>query len=201
MPPLLGTGRTALDVCRAAELGEEALALLGDGEQPRAFVEALAAAGQQALAVRFLAYALDRRPAVWWAWVCARRAHGDAPPPAIQAALDATKAWIADPSDTNRRTAMTLAEAADFSTPAGCAGLAVFFCGDSLAPPGVDPVPPGEYMAARAIAGCVVLAAVADPPEKAPERYEEFLRQGFEVAEKTALWTPPPPPAAGGRHR
>jgi hypothetical protein len=200
MAALLGTGRTALEVCRAAELDDDALALLGDGEQPRAFVEALVAAGNHAAAVRFLAYALDKRPAVWWAWVCARRAHGDTPPPAIQAALDATKTWIADPSDANRRAAMARAEAADFGTPAGCAGLAAFFCGDSLAPPGVEPVPPGEYMAARAIAGCVSLAAVADPPDKAPERYEEFLRQGFEVAEKTALWTPPPP-AAGARRR
>lgn len=200
MPALLGTGRTAPEICRAAELDDAALALLGDGEQPRAFVEGLVAGGQHVAAVRFLAYALDRRPAVWWAWVCARRAHGDTPPPEILAALDATKAWIADPSDANRREAMARAQTADFGTPAGCAGLAAFFCGDSLAPAGAEPVPPGEFMAARAIAGCVILAAVIDPPEKAPERYEEFLRQGFEVAEKTALWTPPPP-RAGGRGR
>jgi hypothetical protein len=200
MPALLGTGRTALEVCRAAELEDDAVVLLGDGEQPRAFVDALIASGNHVAAVRFLAYALDRRPAVWWAWVCARRAHGETPTPAIQASLDATKTWIADPSDANRRTAMTRAEAAEFGTPAGCAGLAAFFCGDSLAPPGVEPVPPGEFMAAQAIAGCIILAAVIDPPEQAPERYEEYLRQGFEVAEKTALWTPPPP-RPGGRGR
>lgn len=200
MPALLGTGRTALEVCRAAELEDEALALLGDGEQPRAFVDALIAAGNHVAAVRFLAFALDRRPAVWWAWVCARRAHGETPAPAIQTSLDATKTWIADPSDANRRAAMARAEAAEFGTPAGCAGLAAFFCGDSLAPPGVDPVPPGEFMAAQAIAGCIILAAVIDPPELAEERYQEYLRQGFEVAEKTALWTPPPPrPAGRGR--
>lgn len=199
MPTLLGTGRTAAEICRAAELDDDALALLGDGEQPRAFVDALIAAGQHEAAVRFLAYALDRRPAVWWAWVCARRAHGDAPPPAIQAALEATKVWIGDPSDANRRAAMASAEAADFGTPAGCAGLAAFFCGDSLAPAGAEPVPPGEFMAAQAIAGSIILAAVIDPPELAPERYQEYLRQGFEVAEKTALWTPPPPRPGAGR--
>ncbi|MDH5197000.1 MAG: hypothetical protein OEY20_07090 [Gemmatimonadota bacterium] len=200
MPALMGTGRTALEVCRAAELDDDALALLGDGEKPRAFVDALIAAEHHAAAVKFLAFALDKRPAVWWAWVCARRAHGDEPDPAIQAALEATKAWIADPSDANRRTAMACAEAADFGTPAGCAGLAAFFCGDSLAPPELEPVPPGEFMAAQAIAGCIILAAVMDPPEQAPERYQEFLHQGFEVAEKTALWTPPPPrPAGRGR--
>jgi hypothetical protein len=193
MAALLGTGRTAQEICSAAELDDDAVALLGDGEQPRAFVEALIAAGNHVAAVRFLAFALDQRPAVWWAWVCARRAHGDAPPPEIQTALDATKVWIADPSDANRRAAMSSAEAADFGTPAGCAGLAAFFCGESLAPPEVEPVPPGEFLAAKAIAGCIILAAVIDPPEQAAERYDEYLRQGFEVAEKTALWTPPPP--------
>jgi hypothetical protein len=89
---------------------------------------------------------------------------------------------------------MARAEAADFGTPAGCAGLAAFFCGDSLAPAGAEPVPPGEFMAARAIAGCVMLAAVAGPPEQAPDRYQEFLRQAFEVAEKR----PGTAPAQGG---
>ncbi len=199
MAALLGTGRTALEVCRAAELEDDAVALLGDGEQPRAFLEALIAAGNHVAAVRFLAYALDTRPAVWWAWVCARRAHGETPPPIIQTALDATKAWIAEPSDAKRRATMASAEAADFGTPAGCAGLAAFFCGDSLAPPGAEPVAPGEFMAAQAIASSVILAAVIDPPEQAEERFQEYLRQGLEVAEKTALWTPPPPRADRGR--
>lgn len=193
----MGTGRTALAVCRAAELDDDALALLGDGEQPRAFVEALIEAGNHVAAVQFLAHALDRRPAVWWAWVCARRAHGDTPEPPIQEALEATKAWIADPSDANRRAAMARAEAADIGTPAGCAGVAAFFCGESVAPPEAEPVPPGEFMAAKAIAGCIILAAVIDPPEEAEDRYKEYLRQGLEVAEKTALWTPPPSPPAG----
>jgi Family of unknown function (DUF6931) len=199
MAALLGTGRTVLEVCQAAELEDDALALLGNGEQPRAFAEALIAAGNHVAAVKFLAYALDKRPAVWWAWVCARRAHGEGPPPVIQAALDATKAWMADPSDTNRRATMASAEAADFGTPAGCAALAAFLCGDSLAPPGAEPVPPPEFAAAQAIAGSIILAAVIDPPEQAPERFQEYLRQGFEVAEKTALWTPPPQRSDRGR--
>jgi hypothetical protein len=194
MAAILGTGRTVPDVCRTAELPDEALALLGDGNQPRAFVEALAAAGQHAEAIRFLAHALDPRPAVWWAWVCARRAHGETPPDPIQASLEATKAWIANPSDANCRAAMAKAEAADLGTPAGCAGLAAFFCGDSIAPKGsAEPVPPPAHVAARAIAGCVILAAVGDPPENAPERFREYLTQGLEVADKTSLWTPPAP--------
>jgi hypothetical protein len=105
--------------------------------------------------------------------------------------LEATEAWIKEPTDQNRRKAMEKAETADFSTAAGCAGLAAFLCGDSLSPPEMDPVPPGEYMAANAIAGSIVLAAVSDEPENANEKFQSFVEQGMVVADKIQLWTPP----------
>ena len=86
-------------------------------------------------AVRFIAHALPKREAVWWGWVCARRSAGENPPPKIKAALDATERWIAQPNDDNRRLAMAAAEKAELGTAAGCAGLAAFFSGGSLAPP------------------------------------------------------------------
>ena len=86
-------------------------------------------------AVRFIAHALPKREAVWWGWVCARRSAGENPPPKIKAALDATEKWIAQPNDDNRRLAMAAAEKAELGTAAGCAGLAAFFSGESLAPP------------------------------------------------------------------
>ena len=113
------------------------------------------------------------------------------PPEEIKAVLEATEEWIKDPTEENRRAAMEKAEAAEFSTAAGCAGLAAFFCGESMAPPDVDPVPPGEYMAAKAIAGSIVLSAVSEEPEKANEKFMSFVEQGMVVAEKIQLWTPP----------
>ena len=51
-------------------------------------------------------------------------------------------------------------------------------------------MPPDEYTAAKVISGCISLAAVFREPEKAAERFQEFLKQGLEVAEKTRLWVP-----------
>src|SRR5438876_9565366 len=181
---ILNSGKTLQEICQAAELSEEARDLLNDGQDGRGYVERLLALELYTDAIRFLAHALPQRAAVWWAWYGARQAHGEDPPAKIQTALDITKQWIGEPNDKNRREAMHWAREVEFRTPAGAAGLAAFFCGESIGPPDRDPVPPGEYMAAKVIAGCVSLAAVVEAAEKANEEVRAFLEQGVGVAEE-----------------
>lgn len=176
------------DLCARFGLGEKAAALARPDQDGPAFVAALLGAEEYPAALAFLAYLLPKREAVWWAWTCARRGLPPQPKPAVQAALDATERWLVEPTDANRRAAFESAEPADLGTPAGCAALAVFFTGGSIAPVGVPDVPPPEGAAARAIAGSITLAAVAPPPEKAPERFGQFVRQGLEVAGRIKLW-------------
>jgi hypothetical protein len=177
-------------IATVAELGEEAMALLRPDLHPLDFVALLMEKALFPDAVRFVAHALPKREAVWWGWVCARRATGENPPPKIKAALDATERWIAQPNEDNRRLAMAAAEKAELGTAAGCAGLAAFFSGGSLAPPDAPPVPPGEFLAAKAVAGAVIFAAVAKEPEKAPEKFRSFVAQGLEVTNRVKLWEP-----------
>ena len=172
-------------------MSEEGRALLDGDSDARVFVDALISGEHHLDTVRFLAHALPPREGVWWAWWCARRAAGDEPPAEIAGCLEATKQWIADPSDKNRRTAMEHAEAVDFGTAAGCAGLSAFMCGDSVAPPDLEKVPPAEGAAAKAVAGAVMLAALVMEPEKAPEKFTAYIEQGLEVAEKIHLWKTP----------
>ena len=188
---LMRTGKTAPEICAVAELATDATGLLEENAEPEAYVRLLIEQDHYPDAIRFLAHALPKREAVWWAWFCARKAAGDEPPPEIAASLDATKVWITEPNDANRRAAMDRAQEADLGTPAGCAGLAAFFCGESLAPPDLDPVPPDEYAAAKAITGSIMMAAVSQEPEKAMERFQAYVEQGMEVARKTKLWEPP----------
>jgi hypothetical protein len=180
--------RTVAELCDAAELGEEAVALSLQGTPPRELMRQLIDAGLFTDAVRFLAHALPGREGVWWTWVCARKAAGEAPPPPIRAALAATERWIAQPTDEHRRAAMAAAETADYGTAAGCAGLAAFLSTGSLAPPDAPVVAPGEFMAAKAVAGGVTLAVLATEPEKAEEKFRAYLALGLEVAERTRLW-------------
>ena len=179
---------SAAQICEVAGISDEARALLRPEMPPQRYVEVLLEGGQFPDAVRFVAHALPKREAVWWAWFCARRASGANPPVPIQASLSATEKWITQPNEENRRGAMKAAESAQLGTPAGCAGLAAFFSGGSLAPPEAQAVPPGEFMTAKAVAGAVMMAAVVTEPEKAPEKYRTFIAQGVEVAHKISLW-------------
>jgi hypothetical protein len=184
-PPERGTA----ELCAVSDLGEEALTLAAAGAPaPREFVALLIEKQLHADAVRFVAHALPRREAVWWAWVCARKVAGAEPAPRIKAALDATERWIVQPTEENRRQALHFGEAADFGTPAGCAALAAFMSAGSLAPPDAPPLPPGEFMTAKAVSGSVTLAAVGTEPERAVEKFVEFVKVGLEVADRTHLW-------------
>ncbi|HEY1338052.1 MAG TPA: hypothetical protein VGF59_11110 [Bryobacteraceae bacterium] len=173
-----------------AELGDEAGALVQPDLHPYDYVQLLLDKALYPDAVRFLAHALPKREGVWWAWMCARRAAGDNPPPKIKTALESTERWISQPSEENRRAAMAAAEKADFGTPAGCAGLAAFFSGGSLAPPEAPPVPPGEYLTARAVSGAVIFAAVGPEPAKAPEKFKSFVAQALDVTRRIQRWPP-----------
>src|SRR5277367_4061671 len=133
-------------IAAVAELGDKAMALLKPDYHPREYVRLLADNKLFPDAVRFLAHALPKREAVWWGWVSARRSSGASPPPLIKAALAATETWIAQPTEENRRAAHEAGKAADFGTPAGCAALAAFFSGGSLAPAHAPAVPPGEHL-------------------------------------------------------
>ena len=79
-------------------------------------------------------------------------------------------------------------EAARFGTPGRLRGARRVHERGSLAPPDAPPVPPGEFMTAKAVAGSVTLAAVVTEPERATEKFVEFVKVGLEVAERTKLW-------------
>lgn len=191
MGHLLGTGRSVEEICAAAGLDT----LDTEGlDAPEGLIERLRAGDQVVEAIQFLAHALPKREAIWWAWSCARHAAGDDPPEAIRASLEATGLWIREPTDEHRRSAYELAQKADLGTAAGCTGAAAFFSGGSMGPPDQPAMPPEEFMSAKAISGAVTLAALGKP-ENAMKQMEEYLDRGLEVAARVHLWQPP---RAGG---
>lgn len=175
-----------------AKLGEDARALLREAHDARGYLAALVDAGQLVDAIRFLAHRLPTREAICWAWSCARRIAGSSRPAEHQAALRATARWIQQPTDEHRRPMLAIAEQAGLASPAGCAALAAFFSGGSIAPPDAPAVAPPLDAAAQLIAGSVILAGVVTEPEKAPEKYHSFIEQGLMVADRLKLWGPGP---------
>jgi hypothetical protein len=182
------TNSKTADVAAVAELSDEATGLVRPEIAPQDYVALLMSKKLYADAVRFVAHALPKREAVWWGWISAKRAAGADPPPKIKASLEATEKWIAQPDDESGRAAMDAAKEAKTTTAAGCAGMAAFFSGSSLGPAHVPPIPPGEYLTAKAVSGAVIYAAVGKDPVNAPDRFQSFVTQGVDVTLKIKLW-------------
>jgi hypothetical protein len=134
-------------------------------------------------AVRFLAHALPRREAVWWACTCARFTLPPAAPPDVVAALQASEAWVFQSTEENRRAAMEKAEAAGLDTPSAWSAVSVFWSGGSMAPPDAPPVPPAKRLFATAVTSTILLAAVQTEPHLADQKYRRFLEAGIDIAQ------------------
>ena len=173
--------RPAADACKGVELPDGAAELLAKKPTVAQLVAQLAEREQFPVAVQVRAHALPIRDAVWWACLCAKSV-GASP------ALAAAERWVVAQSDETRRAAFVAAEAAGVGSPAGCAALAAFLSGGSLAPVGLAEVPPPENAAANAAGGAVTLAAVIKEPEKAAERFRKFLALAQDVAAGTNRW-------------
>ncbi|MFL5342360.1 MAG: DUF6931 family protein [Gemmataceae bacterium] len=191
---------TAAEAGKLAKLGDAAKALLTPALTPRQFLDALAKQGLLPDALRFLAQALPKREAVWWAGQCVRAAKAaDAPPEA--AALAAAEKWAATAAEPDRRAAHAAAEAATLDTPAGIVALSAFLSSGSLGPPNVAAIPPGEELTGQAVAGALQVAAVRQAPEKAAEKFQVFLNLGLAVADGMNRWPEPPKEASDGSAR
>jgi hypothetical protein len=180
---------TAAEVCERFPLGVEARALLREDMSPHEFLDALIDNGELVDAVQFLAHALPRREAVWWASRAAVATVWGGP---VEAALRAAEAWVVEPVEVKRIHAQSAAEAAGYDTPAGCAAAAAW-SGGSLAPPGAPVVPPAAHLTAHGAAAAVMLAAVSGPAEAIPESYRALLIQGLAIARGENRWLEPLP--------
>lgn len=172
---------TAEEVYAGASSSDEATAQLAPGIAPLAFVEKLDAASLFADAVDFLARALPKREAVWWACVCTRELPAKPEQPLLMAALKAAEAWVLRPSEENRRAAEAAANATRISHPARWAAMGAFWSGGSMAPPGSPEVKPADDFTAKAVSGAVQMAAGLDPAAIEARR-KAFVAYGIDIA-------------------
>jgi hypothetical protein len=198
----------AATLAARVKLSDEARALLRPEWSAQQYLEALLGAGHLVDAIRFLAWALPRREAVWWACQCIRAAGRATAVSAVSAegaaedpALAAAEKWAASATEDHRRAAFDAGEALKFETPAALAALAAFWSGGSLAPPKLPVVPPAEKLCPETVGTVVVLVGVVQEPEKAQEKYRAFLQLGDDVAQGSNRWKEdrPAAPAKGRR--
>lgn len=172
----------AAAICGDIELDEAGQGLLSPKMAPAVFLRILVDGALYTDAVKFLARALPKREATWWACLCARSVLGENPAPEVVRALELAEQWVDEPTEEHRRLTWPAAEAAQFNHPACWAAMAAFWSGGSMAPPDAPAMPPAENLTGKVVAGAVMMAAVQTEPEKSETNYRRFLEQGIDIA-------------------
>jgi len=175
--------KSATAIGQLIELEDDARQLLNEAQTPAAYIQLLQDKKLFADAIRFLAMALPKREAVWWACVAARNMMARDIQPQELATLSAAEAWVYQPTEENRRQAMAYAEAAEFKTASSWAATAAFWSAGSMTPPDAPVVPPAPDLTAKAVTGAVLLAAAGADPEKIDEVYSRMLAMGLDIAQ------------------
>lgn len=172
----------AAAICQDIDLDPQAVKCLESDPAPVDFLNTLLEKQLYPDALRFLARALPKREATWWACICTRGMITPDTPPAILAALEAAEQWVYKPTEANRRLADAAARATSFDGPAAWAAMAAFWSEGSMAPEDAPVVPPADNLTAKAVTGAVMLAAVIEQPERVQDKYRFFLEQGVDIA-------------------
>jgi hypothetical protein len=176
------TAGTASEVYALYGLDDEIACSIPKELTPAQFIGRLVESANYSEAVKFLSYALPRREATWLACLAAKGVLTEESPKAMVEAVQRAEKWVYQSSEKNRRAAMQAAETAGFNNPAGLAAAASAWSGGSLAPEGSPEVPPPDDLTAKAVWGCLALAAFHGDPTLAKEKYHTFLTQGLDIA-------------------
>jgi len=184
-PLIMISGRTVPEICGDFELQEEAKTHLNGQPAPHEFVDRLLRAKLYADAIRFLAYALPKRQAVWWACLSVRSVpvcYGDQ----ISAeTLQAAETWVKDASEPNREAALEAGNKHKFempTAPAGWTAMAAGWSGGAVKTTDENVPAPPEHLTAHAASGAILLVATAEP-DQAKELYRKFLETGVQIAQ------------------
>lgn len=181
--------KSAAEPAAPARLGRKALGLLRPDQGPREYLEALVGASLYPDAVRFLAFALPIREAVWWACLHTLMSEASRLHREDTLALEAVARWVAEPTEEHRRQAEARAGQA---TAAGLAARAVTLTGGSLRPPPLPHIPPGPEFPRRGVSRSITRGVTAGKSGGLPDRYRQAVALGMQIARGRWLWAAVP---------
>ncbi len=151
-------------------------------EPPTTFLKRLSAQRKFEDAITFCAYLLPRREAIWWACGCVRALLGDIA--ASRAGpIIAAEAWVYDPDDEHRRTALEIGKQGDSNDPLSWLALGAGWSGGALLAHPQQLVPVPAYMTPRAARIAILLSARIFKPEQYTARMQACIVDGIKLAE------------------
>jgi len=182
----------ALETAEHCPLSEEARAVLAPDLTSEQYLARLISGEQYSDAIRFAAYCLPKRDAVWWGTLClweAYRTEAEEPIEAsVHAVFESLIAWIQDPNETNRRMVETAGRDAGITTPPGQLAMAAFFSEGSISLPGQPEVEPKPWYTAKNVASSVLAASKINRPTDPTTSQRAFLVLVAEQGEGKLPW-------------
>jgi hypothetical protein len=187
--PALRSRHTA-DIAASCALDADALAIVPDAPEARAFVHRLLSERRWTDAVHFLGHGLAIADGVRWARACAEHVEAGQATERTHRALELAGAWLATTDPDARRElreeAATLAQASGYRQPSDWGLVAI---ANSEAPAGADRPELYALVAGRAVAAAIILAAtrgnetiVQDHDDLYAELLRTFLAYGIDLA-------------------
>jgi hypothetical protein len=171
---------TAAQVAEAfPEVAEELGETPGD-LAPLAYIERLVNEEEFMTALMFAALALPKRDAVWWGCL-ALRGMGGADPLTAEG-LRLAEAWCRHPEEEERRAAGEFAEENYFEGAGAWIAFAAFTTSGSMAPAGLQAVPPSPEVSGKSVAMAIMLATEDEDAFKMIDNQKSAINSAIDFA-------------------
>lgn len=175
--------RQASEILSRFELTDDAAEFAENAQlPPLEFIKQLVQKNLFLDAVKFLAHALPKREAIWWACLAVKKTLPESAPAPQLAALNAAEQWAIAPSEDKRLLARAWSEKTGQKSAASWAATAAFWSGGTLSKPGEPDMMPPPYLYAHAVSGAISMAAFELNKDNAAEPFKLFIRQGLDLA-------------------
>lgn len=176
--------RQANEACVLFKLPNAVLGLLDDNPAVGVAFARFVDKGHLAEARRLLAYSMDRRDAIWWAYLSAMEAARHKQITEEQKkGLDLVLAWLLDPNDIRRKQCKEAVRSCKSTSFAGILCNAVWLSGGSISPYAPRPIEPKPYVCGKLCGVVVYLASVYFDPGRWKTYLRHFLETGMLVAQ------------------
>lgn len=176
------TASDAVEICRRFVVDSPMDPLPASGPSPAVFLSRLMKAGKWLDAMRFLAYGLPTREAVWWSCQCLRGLYGDCGRDNVvpgTLALEAAEAWVYRPTAANRQAAGAVARRSGYEDPWDWVAAAAHW---SALPPQPTYTHGSVHLSAYAVESALSLAVSRTEADNASPHYRRFVLRGIDVA-------------------
>lgn len=184
--------RMAIDVAEHCPLTDEAQTLLTPQMASDKYLALLISKELYSDAIRFTAFHLPKRDAVWWGALClwnAYRPSQDNPlPDSVDAVFRALTNWVQEPNEKNRRAAEAAGREAGIASTHGQLAMAAFFSEGSISRPGLPEVLAKPWHTAKNVAGAVVAASKKGEPSEVVANQRLFLVLASELSQGQLPW-------------